>query len=139
MGVEQAPPKSVAAEGGRALPGYVQSGTLVPSVLASTCGRCEAHTMHTCGPTEQVKSRANAMKSKAKSCNTACNTRAASGERWLPTCDTVPHGPTRAVSAPVGPERRALRVSDWRVSARVGPSRAVWGRAAEPEPLQLTD
>ena len=80
--------------------------------------------MHRCAHTEQVKSRSKAMKNKAKSCNTACNTRAVSGERWLPTGDTVPHGPTRAVSAPVGPKRRALRCrtgASRPVSASAGP------------------
>ena len=58
------------------------------------------------------------MKTKTKSCNTACNTRATSKERWLPTCHTVPHGPTRAVSAPLGPKRRTAQ-------CRTGASRPV--------------
>ena len=96
----------------------------VPSILDPADGRFDAHIIHACGNTSHIKNRAKAMKNKERICSTACNTRAASKERWLPTCDTVPHGPTRAVSAPVGPERRALR---WRtgasrpVSASAGP------------------
>lgn len=113
-----------------AMPGRAPQG--VPSILDPSDGRFEAHTMHGCAHTKQVKSGAKAMINKAKTRNTACNTRAASKERWLPACGSAPHGPCRPHTGRSA-ARRGVGL------ASLGPCRPQRGRAAATELLQLTD
>ena len=77
--------------------------------------------MHRCATTEQVKSRAKAMTTKAKSCNTACNTRTTSKERWLPVGGSASVGPCRPQWGRSA-ARRGVGL------AGLGPCRSVWGR-----------
>lgn len=125
---------------GPALPGRVWVGhAMEPRALISPTGGAgeAAHTMHTCGIPSHIKSRAKAMKNKAKSCNTPCNTRAGGEVRGLAANVSAPLGPCGAATAPLGPKHGSAAWSDWRVSAPVGPSGAVWGRATATEPSNL--
>lgn len=106
------------ARGGAARPGFAghfvgpgTRGAACPH-LDPACGWVEAHTMHACGNTKQVKSRVKAMKNKAKSCNTACNTRSACAVAGQTGGGSAPHGPCGALPAPLGPKRSALRRPD---------------------------
>ncbi len=115
-------PKGVAAKGGRALPGNVQSGTRWGALISRADETGEAaHTMHTCGQTEQVKSGANAMNQELNACQTSCLTQGA-----MRRADGL--DPTRPRSARVGPAGAVQFVTnalDVGATAPVGPCRPV--------------
>ena len=113
------PPKSVAAEGGRALPGSVQSGTRWSRVPSPTSPRC-AHNTHTCGLTKQVKNRATALNQELNACQTSCLTQGAG--RWAECLS--PSRPHRGRAGPAGAVQFVKSAQGVNDTAPVGPSGA---------------